>query len=189
MDIYRRLVRILTMYICVTKLIVRDDVFFKWCAVCRSCLYTLQKVGKAGIVLKPEQLQAVRHVYKGRDVFLWLLTGFVKPWAMKFSLILRPSHKAAMYEGPGYEATTSYPAQSRFVGGASWARYVYDVFYGEKNEIRCACTNSVYQALSPLCGRGLGTRLSKIMLEHAPFKWVAFAMSSHQKINRRGFSP
>jgi len=37
--------------------------------------------------------------------------------------------------------------------------YVYDVFYGEKNGIRCACANSVYQALSPLCGRGLDTKL------------------------------
>ena len=36
------------------------------------------KVGKAGIVLKPEQLQAVRHMYEGRDVFLWLPTGFGK---------------------------------------------------------------------------------------------------------------
>ena len=30
------------------------------------------------IVLKPEQLQAVRHMYDGRDVFLWLPTGFGK---------------------------------------------------------------------------------------------------------------
>ena len=30
------------------------------------------------IVLKPEQLQAVHHMYDGRDVFLWLPTGFGK---------------------------------------------------------------------------------------------------------------
>ena len=30
------------------------------------------------IVLKPEQLQAVRYMYDGRDVFLWLPTGFGK---------------------------------------------------------------------------------------------------------------
>ena len=29
-------------------------------------------------MLKPEQLQAVRHMYEGRDVFLWLPTGFGK---------------------------------------------------------------------------------------------------------------
>ena len=28
--------------------------------------------------LKPEQLQAVRHIYEGRDVFLWLPTTFDK---------------------------------------------------------------------------------------------------------------
>ena len=55
-------------------------------------------------MLKPEQVQAVCHMYEGRDVFLWLLTGFVNPLAMKFSLILRPSHKVTMCEGPGYEA-------------------------------------------------------------------------------------
>ena len=42
------------------------------------------------------------------------------------------------------------------MGGAwirpTWARYVYHVFYGEKNGIHCACANC-YRALSPLCGR------------------------------------
>ena len=28
--------------------------------------------------LKPEQLQAIRHVYDGKDVSLWLPTGFGK---------------------------------------------------------------------------------------------------------------
>ena len=36
------------------------------------------KAGKEGIVLKPEQLLAVRHIYDGRDVFLWLPTTFGK---------------------------------------------------------------------------------------------------------------
>ena len=40
--------------------------------------YAVCKVGKGGIVLKPEQLQAVCHMYEGRDVFLWLPTGFGK---------------------------------------------------------------------------------------------------------------
>ena len=43
-----------------------------------AALYAVQKVGKAGSVLKPEQLQAVCHMYEGRDVFLWLPTGFGK---------------------------------------------------------------------------------------------------------------
>ena len=29
-------------------------------------------------MLKPEQLQVVRHMYEGRDVFLWLPTVFGK---------------------------------------------------------------------------------------------------------------
>ena len=33
------------------------------------------------------------------------------------------------------------------------------MFFTEKNGIRCACANSMYRALSQLCGRGLGTRL------------------------------
>ena len=90
---------------------------------------SIQKVGKAGIVLKPEQLQAVqlqavRYVYEGRNVFLWLLTGFVNPSAMKFSQVLRPSHKVAMSEGPGYEATIMF---------------------------------SLVPITKPLCGRGLAT--------------------------------
>ena len=40
--------------------------------------YAVCKVGKAGIVLKPEHLQSVRHMCDGRDVFLWLPTGFGK---------------------------------------------------------------------------------------------------------------
>ena len=95
-------------------------------------------------MLKPEQLQAVHHVYEGRDVCLWLLTGFVNPSAMKFSLVLRPSHKAAMWEGPGY---------------IPCGQGTCTMFFTENNGIHCACASSVYQALSPLCGRGLGTRL------------------------------
>ena len=38
--------------------------------------YAVCKAGKAGIVLKPEQLQAVRHV------FLWLSTGLVNLFAL-----------------------------------------------------------------------------------------------------------
>ena len=45
-------------------LIVRDDIFSMSDVVCHSCVYTLQKVGKAGIVLNPKQLQAVCNYLK-----------------------------------------------------------------------------------------------------------------------------
>ena len=40
--------------------------------------YGLRCIGKEGIVMKPEQLEAVRQVCLGKDVFLWLPTGFGK---------------------------------------------------------------------------------------------------------------
>ena len=40
--------------------------------------YGLSHVGKPEITLKPQQVEAVRHVYEGKDVFLWLPTGFGK---------------------------------------------------------------------------------------------------------------
>ena len=63
------------MYIRVTKLIARSSSDAQFATVVS---YALQKVGKAGTVLKPGPLQAVRHVYEGRDIFLWLPTGFGK---------------------------------------------------------------------------------------------------------------
>ena len=40
--------------------------------------FALCAIGKEGLKLKTEQLQAIRHVYDGSDVFLWLPTGFGK---------------------------------------------------------------------------------------------------------------
>ena len=40
--------------------------------------YAVSLVGKAGITLKEEQTRAIRSVYDGNDVFLWLPTGFGK---------------------------------------------------------------------------------------------------------------
>jgi len=40
--------------------------------------FALRAIGKEGLKVKPEQLQAIRHVYDGKDVFLWLSTGFGK---------------------------------------------------------------------------------------------------------------
>ena len=38
--------------------------------------YALSKVGKPEMVLKNEQLTAIQHVYNGKDVFVWLPTGY-----------------------------------------------------------------------------------------------------------------
>jgi len=51
-------------------------------------LFAVSKIGKEGIVLKPEQLQAVQHIYEGRDVFLWLPTGFGKSICYEVLLFL-----------------------------------------------------------------------------------------------------
>ena len=44
----------------------------------QSLTYALSKIGKPGIILKEEQRSVVRHIYYGKDVFLWLPTGFGK---------------------------------------------------------------------------------------------------------------
>ena len=44
----------------------------------RALSYALSKLGKPGLVLKEEQKQAIAAVYRGRDVFVWLPTGFGK---------------------------------------------------------------------------------------------------------------
>ena len=43
-----------------------------------SVTYALQKLGTPDLVLKPEQRTAINAVYNGRDVFVWLPTGFGK---------------------------------------------------------------------------------------------------------------
>ena len=50
-----------------------DDALFA-----KAVSHALSKVGKIGMDLKPELVQAIRHLYEGRDVFLWLPTGFGK---------------------------------------------------------------------------------------------------------------
>ena len=44
----------------------------------RALSYALQRLGSPGMKLTPEQEAAVSTVYNGRDVFVWLPTGFVK---------------------------------------------------------------------------------------------------------------
>ncbi len=40
--------------------------------------YALQRLKSPEMTLKPEQVEAIRHVYGGKDVFVWLPTGFGK---------------------------------------------------------------------------------------------------------------
>ena len=40
--------------------------------------YALEQIGKCDLTLKREQESAIRHVYGGNDVFVWLPTGFGK---------------------------------------------------------------------------------------------------------------
>ena len=40
--------------------------------------YALSCVGLSSIVLKQEQLTAIRYLYQRKDIFLWLPTGFGK---------------------------------------------------------------------------------------------------------------
>ena len=46
-----------------------------------TILYALQCIGCSYLTPKPEQLASVSHVYEGRDVFVWLPTGYC---AIKF---------------------------------------------------------------------------------------------------------
>ena len=48
------------------------------CVFSTAVAYALSKVGKEGLVLKKEQLQTIHNLYNGKDVFLWLPTGFGK---------------------------------------------------------------------------------------------------------------
>ena len=44
----------------------------------RLLSFALEKVGRSSVVLKAEQATCVKHIYEGKDVFLWLPTGFGK---------------------------------------------------------------------------------------------------------------
>jgi len=44
-----------------------------------ACLaFALERIGKQQLKLKREQVASIRHVYDGKDVFVWLPTGFGK---------------------------------------------------------------------------------------------------------------
>jgi len=44
----------------------------------RSILYALESLGCASVTLKGEQTACIKAIYEGKDVFLWLPTGFGK---------------------------------------------------------------------------------------------------------------
>ena len=44
----------------------------------QALTYALQSIGKGDLTLKKEQVESVRYVYDGKDVFVWLPTGFGK---------------------------------------------------------------------------------------------------------------
>ena len=44
----------------------------------RSISYALEKIACSSIVLKAEQATCIKYIYEGKDVFLWLPTGFGK---------------------------------------------------------------------------------------------------------------
>ena len=48
----------------------------RWSA--RSITYALERVSCSAIALKTEQRDCISHLYEGKDVFLWLPTGFGK---------------------------------------------------------------------------------------------------------------
>ena len=50
-------------------------------------MYTLWKFGCSYITLKIEQKYRIKHVYNGKDVFLWLQTRFGKSLVMKYYLL------------------------------------------------------------------------------------------------------
>ena len=44
-----------------------------------ECLaYAMKCIGKDGIYIKNEQKEAIMNVYEGKDVFVWLPTGYGK---------------------------------------------------------------------------------------------------------------
>ena len=44
----------------------------------RALFFALQRLDSPGMRLKPEQVASISAVYKGKDVCIWLLTGFGK---------------------------------------------------------------------------------------------------------------
>ncbi len=48
------------------------------CDFDRALSYALCRLGTPDTVLKPEQKASIRHMYDGKDAFMWLPTGFGK---------------------------------------------------------------------------------------------------------------
>ena len=64
--------------------------------------YSLSRLGKSELKLKPEQRASINHVYEGKDVFVWLPTGFGKsicyealPFVYDFKATTARDHQAS----------------------------------------------------------------------------------------------
>ena len=44
----------------------------------RSLVYAVARVGCSSLSLKPEQKECIKYIFDGKDVFVWLPTGFGK---------------------------------------------------------------------------------------------------------------
>jgi ATP-dependent helicase YprA (DUF1998 family) len=69
-----------------------------------SVKYALERLGLRHFSLKPGQQQSIEAVYNGRDVFVWLPTGYGKslcyvvlPFLMDHKLCLVGTAKAVVY--------------------------------------------------------------------------------------------
>ena len=54
----------------------------------KAVKFALRSIGKEGFMLKSEQLEAIKCIYDGKDVFLWLPTGFGKSICYETSPVL-----------------------------------------------------------------------------------------------------
>ena len=54
----------------------------------RTLFFALQRLGSSGMHLKPEQVASISAVCKGKDIFIWLPTGFGKSVCYKTTLFV-----------------------------------------------------------------------------------------------------
>lgn len=69
--------------------------------------FSLEKLGISHVSLKEEQRLAVKAIYDGKDVFVWLPTGFGKslcyqtlPFVMDYKLGCKDNHSAVLVVSP-----------------------------------------------------------------------------------------
>ena len=126
------------------------------CVFSTAVAYALSKVGKEGLVLKKEQLQTIRNLYNGKDVFLWLPTGFGKsicyevlPFLFDYkSSRAGPGNSTVLVVSPLVSLMLDQVCSPR-------ARTILRYVYGNISRMRKQCVPGPL----PSFGRGLGTRL------------------------------